>query len=289
MKKCNECGKRFSFVCPRCGAKNDEIVSNKEIIDEIEKKTSKLPNKELKRILFVPDTHVPYHDRKKFQLLLKAGHQFKPDVVVVLGDFADFYAVSDHSKDPHRVNVLEDELAEVKVALKALINLGADKNIYISGNHEDRYDRYINNHAPALSGLLSLRDALGVAEDGWTWVPYKQSYKLGKLHLTHDAGKAGKYAHYDAQQAFEGNVIIGHTHRLGFTVVGNAEGKPHLGCMFGWLGDVEQVDYMHRVRMMRDWAHGFGVGYMQADGCVHVVPLPIVNNSVVLEGELICV
>ena len=105
--------------------------------------------------------------------------------------------------------------------------------------------------------------------------------------ITHDCGKAGKYAHYDAQAAFEGNAIIGHTHRLGYAVVGNADGKPHVGAMLGWLGDVEQVDYMHRIRALRDWAHGFGVGYMMPDGCVHVVPVPIINNTVIIEGKII--
>ena len=56
--------------------------------------------------------------------------------------------------------------------------------------------------------------------------------------------------------------------------------------MLGWLGDLEAVDYMHRIRMARDWAHGFGVGYMTADGVVHVTPVPIVQNTCCVNGSL---
>ena len=44
---------------------------------------------------------------------------------------------------------------------------------------------------------------------------------------------------------------------------------------------------MHRIKMMRDWAHGFGVGYMTPEGVVHLAPVPIVGNACVVNGELI--
>jgi len=241
----------------------------------------------IKRVLFIPDTHVPYHDVEKFELMLRAARVFRPEIIVILGDFADFYAVSSHDKAPDRSRSLKDEVREVNTALTQIQELGAERVIYVSGNHEDRYDRYISTRAPEFFGMASLKEIFKIEERGWEWVPYKSHLTLGKLHITHDCGKAGKFAHYDAQQAFEGNVILGHTHRLGYAVVGNAEGKPHLGAMLGWLGDVNQVEYMHRIRALRDWAHGFGIGYLLPDESVHVVPLPIINNQVVIEGELI--
>lgn len=219
--------------------------------------------------------------------MLKAAQHFKPDTIVVLGDFADFYSVSSHDKSPRRAALLEDELEAVGKGLEMLGQLGASKKHFVSGNHEDRLDRYLMKHAPALWGMCNVRDVLKLKDRGWTFTPYKEHLKLGKLHITHDAGKAGLYAHYDAQRAFEGNVILGHTHRLGYAVVGNAQGKPHVGAMLGWLGDVSKVDYMHRIRALRDWAHGFGVGYQTPDGAVHVQPVPIVNRSVVVDGRLI--
>ena len=71
----------------------------------------------VQKIFFVPDTHVPYHDDKAFKLTLKAIRKFAPDILVVLGDFADFYSVSSHDKSPDRRILLNDELKAVRKAL----------------------------------------------------------------------------------------------------------------------------------------------------------------------------
>jgi predicted phosphodiesterase len=241
----------------------------------------------MERVLFVPDTHIPYHDKRAWQLLLKAGKAFKPDTIVICGDFADFYAVSDHNKDPRRERFLEDEVSSVITALHELSYLNARKKIYVAGNHEDRLARYLMTRAPELFRTVNIPDVLQLPHQGWIYVPYKAHYKVGKLYITHDCGKAGKTAHYDALNDFQDNVVIGHTHRIGYTVVGNAKGKPHVGAMFGWLGDVRQVDYMHSIKANRDWALGFGIGYMEPNGTIHLQPVPIVDYKVVVEGKLI--
>ena len=220
--------------------------------------------------------------------MLKAGKAFKPDHTIILGDFGDFFDVSSHSKDPSRRFKLEEEIIEIKKGLDQVKSIGAKNNVFISGNHEDRLKRYLEDAAPELHKIISLPKILELAEKGFKYIPYKQSYKIGKLNLTHDCGKAGRYAHYGALDTFQHNVIIGHTHRMGYAVEGNANGERHLGVMLGWLGDVEEVDYMHRVKAMKDWSHGFGIGYMDTKtGVVYVVPIPIINGTVVIEGKLI--
>lgn len=239
----------------------------------------------LKKILFVPDSHVPFEDKKAFNLMLKAGQQFRPDIVVILGDFADFYSVSDHLKDPSRVNKLKQEAKAVRVRLRQVEALGAKRNIFVAGNHEDRLTRYIAARAPELFGTVNIQKVLGL--EGWEYVEYKDHIRLGKLYVTHDCEKAGKTALFDAQAAFESNVVIGHLHRLGFFVVGSAQGKAHVAMCPGWLGDVERVDYKHRIRARRDFVHGFGLGYMEPSGIVHCVPVPIVLGKCTVEGRLV--
>jgi predicted phosphodiesterase len=243
--------------------------------------------KRLQRVLFVPDTHVPYHDKEAFGLMLKAGKSFKPDVIAVLGDFADFYSVSSHSKDPRRVRDLESELTDVNAALDQLDALGATRKIFVSGNHEDRLERYLQDKAPELFNIVKIPELFRLKARGWEYVPYKHDIQLGKLWLTHDVGTAGVNAHRDALSSYQSNCLIGHTHRIGYAVVGNARGVPHLGAMLGWLGDFSTVDYMHRVKARRDWAHGFGIGYMEPSGVVHVTPVPIVKGRVVIEGRMV--
>lgn len=219
--------------------------------------------------------------------MLRAGKLFRPDVVCILGDFADFYSVSSHDKNPNRAADLQFEVDDVRRGLKELMSLGASRHVYVSGNHEDRLERYLMQKAPALFNAVKVDEVLGLKQLGWEYVPYKQHIMLGKLHITHDCGNAGAYAHYRAQETFQGNVIIGHTHRLGYAVVGNAAGKPHVGAMFGWLGDLNQIDYMHKASALRHWAHGFGLGYRQSNGNVLLVPVPIVEGACLIEGRLV--
>lgn len=240
----------------------------------------------LKKILIVPDCHVPFEDKKAFKLMLKVGKALKPDIIITLGDFADFYSVSSHSKDANRVHLLEEEVAAVNTRLNDLDKLGAKRKIFIEGNHCDRLSRYLSDKAPALFNTVRTKNLFELPRRGWEFVPYKNHIKVGKVHFTHDTGKAGKYAHYQSMDDFQSSVVIGHTHRLGYTVIGNAKGKPHVATMLGWLGDINAVDYMHKIKAQRDWALGFGVGYIEPNGNTHIQPVPIVDYRCLVGGKI---
>jgi len=220
-------------------------------------------------------------------LALRAAKAIGVRRVALLGDFADCLSVSSHPKPPDRKLDLALELDAVDAALAEIEAVCDTERIYVAGNHENRLERYLAEKAPELFNTISIPERLRLKERGWKWVPYKDHIKIGKLFLTHDCGKAGPNAHRDAMNAFQGNVVIGHTHRLGYAVEGNAKGKPHVGVMLGWLGDVKAVDYMFRIRAARDWAHGFGIMYEEPNGHVHIQPVPIVNGRCVVEGKLI--
>lgn len=241
----------------------------------------------LERILFVPDCHIPYHDEQAFALMLKAAEAFRPQILVVLGDFADFYSVSAHDKTAGRASQLASELQVVNEKLTLLDGLGAARKIFVRGNHEDRLDRYLMRQASALVGLVDVSTALKLKERGYEDVPYKGHIRLGSLLVTHDTERAGRYSVFQSKQDVAGSVVIGHTHRIGYVVEGDIDGKPRLAASFGWLGDFTKVDYMHRIRAQRDWSHGFGLGYLAPDGTVHVTSVPIIDGSCLVEGKLI--
>lgn len=245
------------------------------------------PQTVLEKWALVPDCHVPFHHREHFGLMLRAASAIGAQNVAVLGDFADFWAVSFHPKSPSRRNDLQWEVGEVNAALDLLDRTFTGKKLFVAGNHEHRLERYLSERAPSLFSSFKVETLFRLRERGWLFTPYKSHTTIGKLHLTHDAGKAGRTAHVDAMNAFQANVVIGHTHRLAWAVEGNVKGRPHVGAMLGWLGDPKQVDYMHRVRAARDWAHGFGVAYVEPDGSTHVVPVPVVNDRVCIEGRLV--
>lgn len=242
----------------------------------------------LEKWLLVPDCHIPYHDEAAFSLMLRAAKACGIENVAVLGDFSDMYAVSFHGKDPSRRNDLKWEVEEVCKGLDRLDELFPGRKKFIAGNHEDRLQRYLAEHAAALYTTCKVEELFRLAERGWEYTPYKQHTKIGRLHLTHDAGICGRYAAQRTLDAYQANVVIGHTHRLSWMVEGNAKGEAHVGAMLGWLGDVEKVDYMHQIRAKREWAHGFGLAYHDtATGNVHLVPVAIVDGTVAVEGRLV--
>lgn len=243
--------------------------------------------KKTQKVLFVPDSHHPYHDERAWKIMLRAAKKLRPDIIVVMGDLADFYQVSQHDKRPGRMP-FEDEVVSVREALDSLDALGARKKIYCMGNHEDRLERYLATTAPEVYRFLSVDKLLGLSGRGYKVVDFLDHIKLGKLYLSHceDKKKCGKDAHRQARIRFGGNLAMGHTHYLSVDYEGSADGLPHVGAVFGWLGSVKDIDYTSRAQA-RKWVHGFGVGYLMKNGDIHLQAVPIVNGRCVVEGRVI--
>lgn len=241
---------------------------------------------DLQPILICSDLHRPYHDPRAWDLFLQVGRAFKPHHLVCIGDFADFYSVSSHSKDPRRTARFEEELLDVHVGLDELDELNATEKIFIAGNHEDRLTRYLTDKAPELFGVIDIPTLFNLEKRGWGYVPYKDYTKIGKLHLTHDVGVAGRNATFRALDTFQHSIVTGHAHRLQYIVEGNAVGEFKLSAQFGWLGDASKIDYMHRAKVAKDWALGFGVGYIHAEtGIAYLTPVPIISYTCVVNGH----
>lgn len=275
------------------GLSVSEIVSQgygvaRSTMEEFIAKNIALPNKEgIEKWLIVPDTHAPYHDERAWAVMLNAATAFRPDGVIHLGDLADFYAVSAHSKDPTRMDRLDEELVVVRGCRADLDGLGATKKKFVEGNHEDRFRRYIEDKSPELYGLLNTDSLLELSDNEWELTPYREATKIGEVYFTHDTGNSGKYTTARALDAFQHSVVIAHHHAIQYAVEGNATGTYRVGAQFGWLGDPEKADYLHRIKALRNWSPGFGIGYHDlATGLVYLVPVPIVNYTACVEGAI---
>ena len=116
---------------------------------------------------------------------------------------------------------------------------------------------------------------------------YKNHISIGNLAVSHDYGSAGQTAHRVASQRFGVPVVIGHTHRAASLSRRTFSGKHIQSAMFGWLGDIKEIDYMHQAAAKTNWTLGFGIGYLLRTGEVILHHIPIVNSSVILEGKII--
>ena len=128
------------------------------------------------RILCIPDTQV--REGVALEHLEWAGKaicEYRPDVVIHLGDHADMPSLSTHDKPGSKAfeglrykKDVEAAKQAMQMLLKPLKDLQAkqkeDKHkvykprkIFLMGNHENRINRAINNN-PTLEGLISTDD-----------------------------------------------------------------------------------------------------------------------------------
>ena len=231
-----------------------------------------------KRILFVPDVHAPLHDKAAVALMLAAAKDFKPDIIVVIGDMFDFASLSAHPRDD--MDGESDFLTEMRKAdrqvLRKLDELGAEMKIFCEGNHETRLPRKLAKDAPALFSSLDLRKLLKLKSRGWAWVPYRSVHRLGKIHLSHEVGESGRFAADRSVRGVFGSVVVGHGHSMQVAYTGTILGKRYVGAMFGWLGSPGAGRYLHSVKQAHMWQLGFGTGIMAEDGIVWIQAHPII-------------
>lgn len=227
--------------------------------------------------MFLPDTHAPYNDKRAWALVMQVLMAVKFYGVVILGDFFDCYAVSDYRKDPRRERSLRTEILQARAVRAPLDGYPFERRVFIMGNHEWRFERYLQDKAPELYEEVLAGDLFGLKD--WEVVPYMDDTQIGKLNVTHDIGLSGMTSTRKTMLDYGDNSVIGHNHNFQYFVEGNAKGITHVGASFGWLGDRSKVDYKHQMKARKEWTLGFGTGIHKPDtGAMYLTPHPILND-----------
>jgi predicted phosphodiesterase len=254
-----------------------------QVVNTADKKTS--------RILIISDLHVPYHDVKAWECVLQVIRETKPDVVVIIGDFADMYSISSHPKSLDRKMNFATERDAVNAALDQvrLAAGNACRIVFCEGNHEDRITRYLQSSAPELGGIKEIRaeGLFKIKQRNIEWVPYRTEIKIGNCAFTHDVGRCGVNTARQSLLDYGGNLVVGHSHRGAVVYQGEIKGSSHFCLNVGWLGDVEAIDYVHRARAKRDWQLGFGLVDQDEAGYSWAQFIPVLDGRCVVDGKLI--
>lgn len=219
-----------------------------------------------RRWLIWPDTHFPYHDKRKVNVMLQIVKKWKPDRLTFLGDLDDMKAPSrfatgtpDEWKD--RVDVTTE--VYTKKFLVDIRDMLPDADIdYFEGNHEVRLPDYVRKKAPALDGFVTLPKILDLKNLGIKWYEYKDPAQ----HV-----EAGYYAHHGTKISATGagkkemesylvSGFSGHTHKtMSYSMTAMGVGTLNwFEC--GHLSDVKQQDYTQ----VHDWQHGFAYAYVSS-------------------------
>jgi len=207
-----------------------------------------LSNQDYVKVMIIPDMHVPYHDERALNALLAAGQDWKPDLVVQLGDLLDFYGISFFDKSIKEANALVDELYYGREALASIRAAFPTQEIHmIKGNHENRWNKHLRKHSPEFYNLLghdSFTDYLELDTMNIQYHEYDYLYR--GFQFTHGE-IVRKYAGYTAKAQHEKSMCdgaMGHTHRMGMFTHTYREQKSYTFIECGHLFKTELATYI---------------------------------------------
>jgi hypothetical protein len=210
--------------------------------------------------LVLPDVHIPFHDPELVMRWLDHARALKPDGVDILGDLMDCYTLSRFDRDPTRKADLSSEIDLTRTfleSLRAIVGPKCDIR-YSEGNHEDRLRKAVWKRAPELADMVkSVPERLGLKDLGIKWHSAQDPYQIRDLWYSHGdilRSHAGMSARAKADQ-IHGSVIIGHTHRMGWSPRTTWSQVEH-AFEVGHLSDYRQLDY---VRTAPNWQQGWVV------------------------------
>jgi predicted phosphodiesterase len=238
------------------------------------------------RCLVFSDIHIPYHDQAALAVAMRYAQDCKPDTIVLNGDILDAHEVSSHPRDKHAIITFEDELSECRQFLRVLRSQHRNAAIfYTMGNHENRVERYLVNHAPDLSSLpgLSIDELLDLKASRIHFVDGRDKVSVGPLEIFHgsiirkDSGNSAR-GHL---QRRGGSVLMGHTHRMAVIARTDRNGV-HWGVENGHLSHPEPSWAADP-----DWQQGFTeIAWDVASKHLAVRQHHIADGKLVVDGVL---
>ena len=175
---------------------------------------------EIRSYLLIGCLHVPFHNKYIMDGIYKLMDCRQFDGIIIGGDFLDMGALSSYEK--HKINktgiTLEDEYFAGNLVLDELeLRLPKDaEKVFMFGNHEDRYYRWLADVDNSKYGdLINPIKALRLDKRKWNvYNNYKQDFhKLGSLYVSHGSF----YNIHVAKKMLDTwrrNTICWHTHRV---------------------------------------------------------------------------
>lgn len=234
------------------------------------------------RALILQDIHIPYHNPEAVNAAIGYGKDQDADLILLNGDIADFYAISQWEKDPRERNFGAELEAtrEFLAALRAEFPLA--RIIFKKGNHEERLDGYLIRKAPELFGItqFSMRNMLGLDALGIEVVEDKRPIAIGDLNVLH--GHEYTFSIQNPVNPARGLFLragcygmCGHFHQSSYHTEKNVQQQVVACWSNGCLCDLHP-----RYRPINKWMHGFAFVEVDGSGKFYVHHKVIRNGTI---------
>lgn len=136
-----------------------------------------------KKILIIPDQHIPYHHPRMHRFLTNVKNNFKPDEVINMGDMEDNHAISFHDSDEDLFSAGEELKKTIEYIQTDLHSIFPRMHI-LDSNHGSLIYRKMKHHGIPIAYIRPLKEIYKTPD--WVWVPELiLNTKLGPVYFTH--------------------------------------------------------------------------------------------------------
>lgn len=234
------------------------------------------------RVGVISDTHLPYHSEIAFDASIRYLRKLRPKVLLINGDFADFYQISRWQKNPKMRRFSEERRLVIDGLAWLRESFGRDcRIVYKMGNHEERFNHFIWNRAPEIYDLpqAQIDTLLEFDKYGVELVDDQRMILAGKLAIAHghELGKGITSPVNPARGAFlrtHHTILVGHSHQTS----GHADTNLWHDETFVWSTGCLCSLNPEYARVNR-WNHGFAFVEVSQSGSFDVHNLRISRSG----------
>lgn len=221
-------------------------------------------------VLAIPDCHCPFEHKDAIAFLKAVKKKYKPNVIVHLGDEADFHSLGNYDHDPDGM-AAGLELQKTIEHLQPFYMLFPKVKVCTS-NHTSRPFRQAYRYGMPSKLLKDYKEFLE-APKGWEWA---DEWEVDGVTYEHGEGFTGASAAIKSAQGNMAPTVIGHIHAFA-GIQYNANSK-HLifGFNAGCLIDRHAYAFAYGKKIKNKPILGCGI---TIHGTPTFIPMRLKNNG----------